>query len=594
VRPRVSYGLIAGVLFPAVKNVPQVKTDPDIKELLQEAVAHHQAGRWNEAQAGYLGVLSYNPRELNALNLLGTLAQGRGEIEQSRDLFRRAIAVNPGVADVHYNLGRSYGLLGDNGAAEASFKLAVDLAPDHLGAHTALTALYAQDGRLAQAVGHMREAVRIAPHPKSHSNLGELLRRSGDLEAAIDAHAVAFAALPHDSTVLHNYGAALLAADRLDDARRLFQQALVQNPRHVPAQTGLAKVYERQGLIAEAIATLERALMAAPDSPDLLFQLSVLQLINGNLRAGWQNYEHRFATHNDKPAPLPGVAIWNGEDLRGKSIFLHTEQGVGDEILFAGMIADVVSRARLCILGCTPRLAPVFARSFPAAMVIPYDEKGRALIPPGMDYQIASSSLGRFVRKDMASFPRHQGYLKADPERTAALRGRYQAVAPGNLVVGLSWRSKNEELGATKSAELASWGDLLIVPGVTFVNLQYGDCAGELAAVRQALGVAIVQDRDVDPLKDMDAFFAQVTAMDLVISTSNTTAHVAGSLNVPTWLLLPARMGGLWYWFLERTDSPWYPALRIFRQSPVDLQTDTAKWWSGAVARAADALRSQL
>ncbi len=175
--------------------------------------------------------------------------------------------------------------------------------------------------------------------------------------------------------------------------------------------------------------------------------------------------------------------------------------------------------------------------------------------------------------------------MKADPDRTAALRARYQAIAPGNLVVGLSWRSKNDRIGKSKSADISAWSEIFRVPGVTFVNLQYGDCADDLAAVQQVFGVRVIQDHEIDPLKNMDDFFAQVGAMDLVITTSNTTVHVAGSLNVPAWLLLSTGLASLWYWFLSGEDSPWYPSVRILRRLAGTARGD-APWWHDVIARA--------
>jgi hypothetical protein len=129
---------------------------------------------------------------------------------------------------------------------------------------------------------------------------------------------------------------------------------------------------------------------------------------------------------------------------------------------------------------------------------------------------------------------------------------------------------------------LAEWGDILTVRGVTFVNLQYGDCTEDLAAAKERYGVDIVQDDDVNSMASMDDFFAQVAAMDLVISTSNTTVHAAGSLNIPAWVMLVTGPGSLWYWFLERSDSPWYPSVQLFRQ-PVG--GDGAPWWRDAAQR---------
>jgi hypothetical protein len=134
-------------------------------------------------------------------------------------------------------------------------------------------------------------------------------------------------------------------------------------------------------------------------------------------------------------------------------------------------------------------------------------------------------------------------------------------------------------------------GGFLQVPGVMFVNLQYGDCAQELNTARFTLGVDIYDDPNVDSGVDMDMFFAQVAAMDLVISTSNTTVHTAGSQNVPGWVLLPHGKGAIWYWFLRREDSPWYPSLRLIRARTID---PAQAWEVEPANRAGELLRHWL
>src|SRR4029077_1084217 len=128
------------------------------------------------------------------------------------------------------------------------------------------------------------------------------------------------------------------------------------------------------------------------------------------------------------------------------------------------------------------------------------------------------------------------------------------ALANGRRIVGVSWRSKNEKFGALKSTELMDWAQILRVPDTFFVNLQYGECREDLEKVREQLGVEIYQDLEVDAMGDLDDFFAQVSAMDLVISTASTTVHVSGSINIATWLILPRGPAALWYWFRGRDD----------------------------------------
>lgn len=625
---------------------------------------HHQAGRLETAEALYKRVLKVAPRNADALNLLGVIAQGRGQVGEAKVLYSRAIASNPDVPDFHYNLGnllssredtdgalaaykhaialrpgfadahlnmgvllhkaerleaaaacfrksvvcaprdpRGYFNLGRCemamarlGEAEANLRRAVEANPDYLAAHVLLSSIYTKTERLSEAIAHLRRAIEIDSKPEYFSNLGDLLKSMGDLDGALAAHLVAVAAKPNEPAVLHNYGATLHALKRFDEARQMYLRALGQDPGFVEAYVGLAKVYEHQHLLSEAMATLRQALLKDPGSPNILSTLALLQLLTGELGEGWRNYEYRTAT-NIKPLPKRSEppAYWRGESLTGKSILLWTEQGPGDEILFSSMAPDIMARAGRCIIECTPRMVPVLARSFPQATVAPFYVQGVAATPPeGIDYQISVASLGQFVRPDFASFPKHRGYLNADAARTETLRVRYRALIPGNRVVGISWRSRNEEIGAIKSADLSLWDDVLTVPGITFVNLQYGECGDELAAVKRRLGVDVFHDSEIDSLKNMDDFFAQVAAMDLVISTSNTTVHVAGSLNVPTWLLLSGSRGGLWYWFLNRADSPWYPAVRILQARAPGEGIDDQSPWDEVMARTADDLRDHV
>jgi hypothetical protein len=317
----------------------------------------------------------------------------------------------------------------------------------------------------------------------------------------------------------------------------------------------------------------------------------LLQL--GRFAEGWPDYEYRFEAPKEynerRPSPPP---YWNGEDLTGKKILIWTEQGIGDEILHASMFGAVAARAERTVIECSTRLAPIFARSFPRAEIFAYESYKAAVTPAGaLDYQIAAASLGGYLRPDFASFPRHQGYLKADPARTAELRSKYQAMAPGKRLVGISWRSRRDRVGIHKSMALREFTPVLQTPGAAFVNLQYGDCGAEIAATRAELGIEVIHDADIDPLRDMDAAFAQVAAMDLVISTSNTTVHAAGAQNIPVWVLLPYAKGCLWYWFLKRADSPWYPSARLVRETRVD---PSRPWWLELVPRVAGDLAAWI
>ncbi|MCA9219951.1 MAG: hypothetical protein KDA71_06455, partial [Planctomycetales bacterium] len=192
-----------------------------------------------------------------------------------------------------------------------------------------------------------------------------------------------------------------------------------------------------------------------------------------------------------------------------------------------------------------------------------------------------AGGLGRFLRRDEASFPHRRHYWRADTDRAAGYRAK--AIGSAKRLIGISWISKNEEFGTHKSLALSEWRNILSLPDTAFVTLQYGDTAVERTAAKNTLGVPVTEVPDLDLFNDIDGLAALIAACDLVITVSNTTAHVAGALGVPTWVLAPSGAGKLWYWFFDRTDSPWYPAVRIFRQSVPGS-------WSEPLAAAANAL----
>ena len=609
--------------------------DDKILAQLQTAVALHQAGRLDDAEKIYAKVLKADPRNANALNLMGTIATVRARYPEAKKYFERAMQCAPRMADVPFNLAVALTALGDSPGARAAYERALTLNPRHADATLNLGAILQHSGALEEAIGafekyrelvpgdvrgrqnlreaHAALAVRYAPDPALRddaihhtraalaietsagllSNLGDLLRHAKAFTEALAAHQQALAVRPDDPVLLHNYGSALYDARRLDEAQAAFEKAIAADAAFIRGYEGLAKIYEHREQFDRAIALLEKALSFEPGADKVIFKLSYCYFAAGNLRAGWRTYEKRFAGTESyqklRPTPPP---YWRGEDLTGKSILIWTEQGIGDQILYSSMIPEVIARAGRCIIECKDRLAPVFARAFPDATVTAYRSQGEAATSAdGLDFQTPVASLGEYLRPSLASFPRSSHYMKADSGRYAALRKRYQQIAPGNLIVGLSWRSKNAEIGEIKSVDLELWRDVLLTPGVTFVNLQYGDCTQELADVKASLAVTVVQDSAIDPLLDMDGFFAQVAAMDLVISTSNTTVHVAGSLGVPTWLLLLGSPADLWYWFRGRTDSPWYASLKILRKAAGTEENDHKGLWQSGLARIARDLK---
>jgi ADP-heptose:LPS heptosyltransferase len=259
---------------------------------------------------------------------------------------------------------------------------------------------------------------------------------------------------------------------------------------------------------------------------------------------------------------------WDGGPLTGRTILVYGEQGIGDEIMFASCLPDLLAQADRVIVAAEARLIPLFQRSFPRVNVI-----HRALIREPhrleslgpIDFQIAAGSVPRYTRRRLEDFPARSHYLFAAAEACVAWEERLAGLGPGRSV-GISWHGGKEPRAVRdRSVSLEGWAGLFQVPGVHFINCQYGDVAAELETARQQLGVTIHHWPEIDPLKNMDDFAALISALDLVISVDNSTVHLAGALGVPCWVALPFVPD--WRWLLEREDSPWYSSVRLFRQT---------------------------
>lgn len=571
-----------------------------------------------EAEEAYQKALQLRPDDAAIHCNLGQLLQKNARHAEATTVLRRAVALKADHADSWANLGLSLMGEGQYAEAEAAHRQALLLQPDNPAAHTRLGNLLGKMNRPAEAEAAYRRALDLNPdYPEACSNLASRLQDDGRMAEAEILHRRALALQPDSALALYNFGRLMLEKRQLAEAGEAFARVLEIKSDVAEAHDSLGTVYRESARYAEAEAAYRRALALQPESPgshvnlgsvlqagerfseaeaayrqalaldaehDLAhYNLALLCLAQKQLQAGWDGYERRwklkgFNTLRHQSPQLP----WRGEPLASECILLWQEQGIGDTVLYAGMVHDLTAGGARLVIECEARLVPLFRRSFPQAQVVTSSHPPHAATL-GARWQSPFGSLCRWLRAQFDTFVWRGPYLVPDANRVSAFRQRYRALGQGP-VIGISWRSGNYKVGTQKSLDLAQLAPLLALPGAVFVNLQYGDCAAELSRLKAETGLTVHQDASVDPLKDLDGFAAQVAAMDLVISTSNSTVHFAGAMDIPVWMLLPR--GGsalLWYWFTEGSDSPWYPCMRIYRQdSPGD--------WSGSLVPAAAAL----
>ncbi len=464
---------------------------------------------------------------------------------------------------------------GDLAGAAVGYREVLAAAPGHGEALHFLGVVAWQQGRPGEAEPLLRRALAAGATAPRHCNLGGVLRQRGDLPGALAAYREALRLDPGDAgartglkDALARHGLALAEGRAFPEAEAAFRELLALEPRHAAALNNLGKLVQRQGDLEAALALFDRALAVDPGYGLGRFNRGICALGLERLPEGWADLEasvdfwiHTMDRRRD--APWAGAPLWDGVCLEGKRLLAWGDQGLGDELLFAGLIPDLQARGARVHVDCEPRLARLLERSFPSLRAWP--RGGAGPDPQDLDLQAPGLWLAGRLRPDFGSFPRRAGYLRADGDLTAGLRARYGG--PGvRRITGIAWRSGPRDRPSPRGLPLPELAAALPLEGVRYVDLQYGDTAEERAEARSANpGFDLLHDDGVDQLRDLDRFAAQVAACDDVVTIGNTTAHVAGALGVPGLVLLPVQ-SLTWYWFRERPESPWYPGLDLLRQ----------------------------
>ena len=551
---------------------------------LEQARDLHQKGQVQDAARLYREILEADPTQVDALHLMGLAALQLKQPGPAARLIRKALDARPEAAAYWGHYGIALAQLDKLDGAIAAYRRAIELDPGHTDALSNLGNTLQRQGRLEEAVAAYRQALKVSPRNAAAAyNLGIALKASGDLSGAAQAYRTAIALKPDYDRALSNLGNVLEALGEYEEALEAYGKALEINPSLVKGIANYASLKLELGAVEEVLVDYERALSLDPDDADTRYNYAQALLLLGRFGEGWAAQECRFQSSQLADQRRHFTAPeWQGEDLAGRRLFVWGEQGAGDQIQFASLFAELAGKGGSVLIDCDARLIPLFQRSFPDLEFEPQAEKlAERSQRSGFDCHIAMGSLCRLLRGSDSDFPAHEGYLRPDPDALAAVSARLEAEAGGRKTVGISWVSSGGRTGKGRSAALQQWAPILQQPGCRFVNLQYGAVQEEIAGVGQALGIDVLDLPDVDPLKDMDSFAALIAALDLVITVGNTTAHVAGALGRPAWVLLP--LVPSWRWMLGREDSPWYPSLRLFRQ---EARGD----WDPVIARLAESL----
>jgi len=500
---------------------------PSARALLQAALAAHRAGDIDAAEAGYRAILDRSPQDADALHLLGTCRHQRKANREAFDLVSRAIAANPNAPEYHNTLGLILRAVDKQDMAVRSITRALRLRPGYRDAQNNLALALSEMRRYAEAETVLRHA---------------LVER------------------PDDPVLLTGLGRLRLLTDDIESAIACFHDALKVSPEHVGALNNLGVAVNLLGDVEGAGAAFERALALDPGYVDAHFNYGQLLLLQGRYAEAWPHFEWRLRRRDYRrrfAAPR-----WQGEPLDGRTILIWCEQGLGDAIQFIRYAPMVAARGGRVIVECRPPLRRLIEGVAGVAAVFDMNEAADYAV------QVPIMSLPGIFGTTPESIPGRVPYVPVPPASRVDGGG-------ARLKVGLVWAGNPDNARDRKrSRTLGEFAPFAALDDAAFFSLQVGAGADDAPPP----GLAI---RNLMPaVKDFYDTAADMAGLDVIVSIDSSSAHLAGAIGVPVWVLLDAVAD--WRWLAGRDDTPWYPTMRLFRRT---------NSWPALIADVAEALK---
>jgi tetratricopeptide (TPR) repeat protein len=510
------------------------------------------------AEGGYEALLAKDPDNLTALQKLSVLRLKRGALEDALTLLERLIKRDPGSADAHNNLGAALQGLKRPAEAVAHFERAVALDAKRPEAHYNLGLAQQRLGRLAEARECCERALALRPdYPEANNTLAVLLS-ARDPERALACFQRAIAARPAYADAHNNLGIVLQQLGRYEEAVASYTNALAIKPDHPDAYSNLGLALRSLNRHEEAIRCFETAQAVKPDHVDAQLGEGLVRLALGDYAAGWKKYVWRHLTANfSHGKKRPRQPLWLGNwDISGKTILLHGEQGLGDTIMFARYVPLVAQRGARIVLAVQRPLTAVMT-----TLKGPEVIRGQGDPVPPFDCFCPLPTLPLAFQTNVATIPADVPYLSAPPDRLGKWRTAFASIPRPRI--GLMWAGATSPI-YRRTIPLRLLRPVLDLRDFHFVALQK-DVPKEDAPLLESTRMATFLGKQQADLADAAAMMALV---DLVITIDTSIANLAGAMGKPTWVLLP--FSADWRWMLGRTDSPWYPTARLFRQPKPD------------------------
>lgn len=465
-------------------------------------------------------------------------------------------------------------------SAERYLKQALRLQSNNPHVLRLLGVISAQRGQYSDALKYLNNSLIAFPkNCLALSNLGNVFLELKEFSNALDAYDKSIKIDTKYYEAWSNKGNALYELKRFDEAVAHYDKALSLKPDYAEAWGNKGFTLKALKCYDQAIANFNQAISLKPDYAEARNNRALLNLFLKKYQIGWEDYNFREKTKDFQiEVAIKGLALWSGSFC--KHLFVFSEQGVGDIIFYASVLEIVKTRVGNITISIDARLLPIFTRSFPGIVFI---DKSSPLDVSVYDAQIPFGSLPIIMNMTPNMIGRRVPYLIANP-LTEIQKNKPQS--KNQIKCGVAWRSSNSKIGKDKSILLSSFNDIFKVDGYEFINLQYGNTQEEIKDLEKNYGVKLITTDNVDLFEDIDGLLSLIESCDVIVTTSNVTAHLAGALGKTTFLLVPYSAGRIWYWHEELTSS-WYPSVSLYSQ-------DQNFKWNSAIKEIASVLKNEI
>lgn len=551
------------------------------EDILQIALQHHQQGRFLEAKALYEKILTLNPSHYDALHLMGVLSYQNNQYHEAKRYISQAIMLQPKVALYQMNLGNVFLAMGDYEQAEKYFLAGLALKPDEEQLIYNYAGLLQQASRHKEAVDYykkikntnylldslnnlgvslialkeykeaiiyLEKAKQLNPrHFNVLVNLGIALQEDGQLNKALEVNQQALMVNGRSSSAWNNDGSILYELGDLNAARNSISCALQYDTNNSKAYFNLGNIEKAEGAIDKAIEAYSTAINLDVNYHDAFFNRSLCHFLLGKYDLAWADYSHRWQAncYFQTERPLFKIADWKGESIKGLSLLIWGEQGLGDQVFLCKMLKEIPQDAHRVVVAVHKKLVSILSRTYPD---IEFVDDLSKIEQNEFDYQCALGNLG-FI---LAYHPKStvpEPYLIAHHDLSKQYRQQFELLAEGREIVGVSWATLNQEAESAHAVSLTEMIKPYDSKSCLLVNLQYG-CFDD----SELLEVKVSDE-------NMEGWLAALQACDKIVTIDNALAHFSGALGKQTEVILPKRVTH--YWGGHNGQCFWYPSCHI-------------------------------